>query len=434
MSLKNKSIALVGYGSSSRAMCNYLLKREIYPVVRNKEIVPVPSGVRLITENYLDTSEDIVFRSPGIRPDRIKASGRVTTEVAYALEITRGTKIGISGSDGKTTTSSLIYNMLTADGLQATLCGNIGTPVIEYASDSTLNTYTVCELSSFQLMDMHPMLDVCAITGISENHLDWHTSMNEYIEAKAHILENAGLSILNYDDEIVRGLENRTQASALFSLHDLSSTRVSAEAIAYLKNGYLFCNGVKIISADELRLRGRFNIANALCALCVVWNIVDIEAIRHTLRTFSGAPGRMELVDSVGGVDFICSSIDSTPTRTVATLSALDVSKCVLILGGYDKGVSYAPLAEATRGLRGAVLCGANADKIESAIKNNTQIKKATRLEDAVMLAVEMARKGDAVLLSPASASFDMFNSYKEREQKFKEIVRGLKWKKSGSF
>ncbi|MBQ7411565.1 MAG: UDP-N-acetylmuramoyl-L-alanine--D-glutamate ligase, partial [Clostridia bacterium] len=108
--------------------------------------------------------------------------------------------------------------------------------------------------------------------------------------------------------------------------------------------------------------------------------------------------------------------------------------KCVLILGGYDKGVSYAPLAEATRGLRGAVLCGANADKIESAIKNNTQIKKATRLEDAVMLAVEMAREGDAVLLSPASASFDMFNSYKEREQKFKEIVRGLKWKKSGSF
>ncbi|MBQ7411821.1 MAG: hypothetical protein IJW10_02815, partial [Clostridia bacterium] len=317
MSLKNKSIALVGYGSSSRAMCNYLLKREIYPVVRNKEIVPVPSGVRLITENYLDTSEDIVFRSPGIRPDRIKASGRVTTEVAYALEITRGTKIGISGSDGKTTTSSLIYNMLTADGLQATLCGNIGTPVIEYASDSTLNTYTVCELSSFQLMDMHPMLDVCALTGISENHLDWHTSMNEYIEAKANILENAGLSILNYDDEIVRGLENRTQASALFSLHDLSSTRVSAEAIAYLKNGYLFCNGVKIISADELRLRGRFNIANALCALCAVWNIVDIEAIRHTLRTFSGAPGRMELVDSVGGVDFICSSIDSTPTRTV---------------------------------------------------------------------------------------------------------------------
>ena len=431
MSFENKAVALVGFGASNKEMCDYLLKNGARVTIRNIKQIPVPEGTRLITENYLDTCEDLVFRSPVIRPDRIKIRGELTSEIAYALDITRGFKIGVTGSDGKTTTSTLIYEILKADKRQATLCGNIGTPAIRLASDSTEKTHTVCELSSFQLFDMQPRLDVAVLTNISENHLDWHKDMGEYIEAKRNIFKNASRSVLNGDCPISRKIKLDGEI-ALFSLDDKKDTRT--QMLACLKNGYLECNGQKIIKADRLRLKGSFNLQNALCAIASVWKIASAEAIEYTLSTFEGVTGRMEMVDKINGVSFVCSSIDSTPSRTIATLSAFDISKCVLILGGYDKGVSYEPLKEATRGLKCAILCGANADKIEKSVKQSAPIKRANDLLSATELAYEMANEGDTVLLSPASASFDMFENYKERERKFKEIVRGLKWKKSKRF
>ena len=434
MSLENKSFAIIGYGVSGKAMCDYLLSNGVFPTVRTPSPTEVPKGVAQINENYLCTREDVIIRSPSVRPDKIKGKGAVTTEAAYALEITKGFKIGVSGSSGKTTSVSLIYEILRCDGKDARLCGNIGTPIIAYAPSSTEKSYTVCELSSFQLMDACPSLDVALLTNISENHLDWHTDMREYEEAKSHLLKNAALCVLNYDDTRVRSIYKGTGKRAFFSLDGLPRSVSDAQVRAYLSGNALYCNGVKIIDADDVGLRGRFNIANALGAACAVWDTVDIDSIRNTLRTFKGVSGRMELVDTLNGVDFISSSIDSTPSRTVATLSALNASRCVVILGGYDKGVSYEPLREAMRGIRGAVLIGANADKIEHAIKDSAHVCRASTLKDAVEIAFAMARTGDTVLLSPASASFDMFENYKDREEKFKEAIRGLKWKKSKSF
>lgn len=426
MKLKNKSVSLVGYGASNREMCDYLLSRGICPTVRNKELISLPTGVRLITEKYLEATEDIVFRSPVIRPDRIVTQGQITTEVNYALEETKGFKIGITGSDGKTTTSTLIYEILRADGKSATLCGNIGTPCISLAPVSKEDTYTVCELSSFQLMDMTASLSVSALTNISENHLDWHTDMNEYINAKRRIFKGSSFSVLNLDCPYTEGL--KIKPSALFSLDRIEPSR--AEVCAYLENDFIVCNGTRVIKADQLGIKGRFNLQNALCAVASLWQVASRDAIEDALAKFTGVSGRMENIGSVGGVTFISSSIDSTPSRTVATLSAIDKHKCVLILGGYDKGTSYEPLREATKGIKYAVLCGANIDKIEKAIKDSTDIRRASDLESAVNMAYEVAQSGDIVLLSPASASFDAFENYKQREQKFKEIVRGLKWRK----
>ena len=432
MGSDNKSFALVGYGVSARAMHKYLLSKGVTPVIREQRQIFVPSGTRLITDNYLNTDEDIIIRSPSVRPDKIRGNGKILTEAQYALEITRGFKIGVSGSSGKTTSTSLICQILKNDGKDARKCGNIGTPIISLAPSSTEESYTVCELSSFQLMDMTPHLDVALLTNISENHLDWHIDISEYENAKANLIKNASLCVLNYDDVRARPLEKSAREVAFFSLCGLPKDIRHSQVCAYLDGESLICNGQEIINSCELKIKGRFNIANALGAICAVWGLVDIESIRHTLRTFEGVSGRMELVDTISGVRFVCSSIDSTPERTIATLSALDITKCVIIMGGYDKNLSYEPLYEATKDARGVVLLGANADKIARAIKKDAP--RAKDLSEAVKIALDLATDGDTVLLSPASASFDMFENYRDREEKFKEIVRGLKWKKSESF
>lgn len=426
MDLTKKSVTLVGLGESNKALYSHLSKNGIVPSIRNKEPISVPLGAHLITDNYLNVCEDVCFRSPVIRPDRIRTNGTVTTEVAYALGITRGKKIGVTGSDGKTTTSTLIYKMLEADGKDATLCGNIGTPCIEYAEESTDKSYTVCELSSFQLMDMTPDLELGIITNISENHLDWHTSMREYVEAKAHILMNARISLLNLDNPYTKEMITLTKPCVLFSGQDLSLARIDAHHLVYIKQNAIWCDGVRVIALDKIRMRGKFNISNAQCAIGALWDYVSHDAIEGTLRTFSGVSGRMEKIAEINGVTFISSSIDSTPSRTIATLSAMDKPKCILILGGYDKGVSYAPLADATRGIKLAVLCGANSDKIEREIKNSAPILRAHTLNEATRLAYNNASEGDTVLLSPASASFDMFKNYIDRENEFKKGVNSL--------
>lgn len=424
MNFKDKTVSLVGFGASNREMCDYLLQHDAIVTVRNIKEISVPEGVTLITENYLDTREDFVFRSPVIRPDRIKTKGILTSEVDYALGITKGFKIGITGSDGKTTTSTLICEILKADKKEANLCGNIGTPVIKFAENSTENTHTVCELSSFQLFDMQPKLDIAVLTNITENHLDWHIDMNEYVSAKKNILKNASFSVLNYDNPYTRKMQKSTHG-AMFSFENLS--RASTDVLACVSGDYIVCNGHKIIKTENILIKGRFNLQNALCATATLWGRVCPEAIEYTLHNFSGVRGRMETIDKINGVSFVCSSIDSTPSRTIATLGAFDNSKCVLILGGYDKGVSYAPLREATKGLKCAVLCGANSEKIEKEIKNVTKIKFANTLKEAVRIANEIATEGDTVLLSPASASFDMFENYIDRENNFRQSVRGLK-------
>lgn len=427
MLFKNgNKISLIGFGTSNRAMCEHLIAHGIFPVIRNDKPIQVPAGCELAVEDYLRASEDLIFRSPVIRPDRIVTDGVITSEAEYALSIMQGHKIGITGSDGKTTTSTLIYEILRQDGKNATLCGNIGTPIISVAPRSTPDSYTVCELSSFQLMDFAPRLDTCVITGITENHLDWHTDMAEYIEAKRNIIKNASRLVLCYDSDILRRAHIPTGKHVCYFSLSARPHIAGADAIAYVRDGAIYYNDKRIIDTDKIALKGSFNALNAMASICACASISSPEAQESVLRTFSGVRSRMTLVESIGGVSFIDSSIDSTPSRTLATVSAFDKSRCILILGGYDKGLSYDCLAQ-LKGIRGAVLLGQNRNKILSVISDVCECFVTDDLDGAVKASYHMARDGDYVILSPASASFDMFENYKKRAEKFEMAVKMLK-------
>lgn len=420
-----KSVSLIGYGKSNRAMHEYLLKNGIVPTVRNASDIAVPVGTRLITEDYLNVSEELAVRSPVIRPDRIRGDCRITSEIACALEIMKGKKIGVTGSDGKTTVSTLIYSMLKADKKEAALCGNIGVPAIDTAQQSTHDTHTVLELSSFQLMDIAPQLDTAVITNVTENHLDWHTDMDEYIGAKRNVLKNARRCVLNYGDKTVRELYMPDKETVFFSLDAPDKTHKNAHYV-FTDNGWICYDGKRVVALCDIALSGAFNVLNIEAALGALFGEVSTDAIESVATSFTGVSGRMELVKTLGGVSFYDSSIDSTPSRTISTLSAFYKAKTVLILGGYDKNLSYDCLSGALCGIKGAVLCGANRDKIYASVRGVCDIYVTDTLEDAVKQAFDIASDGDSVLLSPASASFDAFENYKERSEKFKEIIRKI--------
>ncbi|MBO5287318.1 MAG: UDP-N-acetylmuramoyl-L-alanine--D-glutamate ligase [Clostridia bacterium] len=427
IALENKTVSLLGFGISNRALCDYLMSRGIYPVVRCKEKCSLPKGIKgIFTEDYLDTGEDIVFRSPAIRPDRIRGNGRIYTELSLALDSTSAFKIGVTGSDGKTTTSTLIHKMLCRGGENAILGGNIGKALVAYTSDLRPNDFVVAEMSSFQLMDYEPCLDVAVITCISPNHLDWHRDMDEYICAKHSITKNAKRLVLNYDDDTVRAMGNGRDGVTYFSLNDCTHLISCEDNFVHVVNGVIFYNSTPLFSADRVRLRGRFNLQNILSAIGVAYRHVDLEAIVSVAESFTGVEGRMEHIDTIEGVSFFDSAIDSTPSRTKGTLSAFPPERVICIMGGYDKNLKYDLLRDTAKELKLIILCGENRHKIEKAC-HGARIINVNTLSEAVALAKKMARAGDFVILSPASASFDMFKNYKEKSEKFKEAIRGLK-------
>ena len=419
LELKGQLVTLVGYGESNRAMCRFLMERGIYPVVRNPVAVEVPRGIEgVFGDGYLDGCGGIVFRSPGVRPDKI--GGNTYTEAGYALEECRGVKIGVSGSDGKTTTSTLIYLMLMQGGKNAYLGGNIGTPLISFSDKVGKDGYLVAELSSFQLMDMEPCLDVACITNITENHLDWHLDMAEYVSAKGRILKNARRRVLNYDDEAVFSLGG--ERDTYFSLRDIRSK--GFKEFACVAEGHIYYCEKRLFPVKDICLKGEFNIKNVLCAVACAYPYVGAEPCGRVARSFCGVDNRMEPMGEINGVSFVNSAIDSTPSRTIKTLSAFEPKRTVAILGGYDKSLSYECLGGILGELKGVVLCGENRDKILPFAKN---AKCVNTLGEAVFLAFKLASKGDTVVLSPASASFDMFKNYKEKAQRFKQEIKNLR-------
>lgn len=425
MDFSDKTVSLIGYGVSNRALLTYLLDKGIVPLVRCKEECPLPKGVRgIFSPDYYLATEDVVFRSPGVRPDKIKTRGTVLTEASFALSLAKCHKIGITGSDGKTTTSTLVYQILKEHGKMAFLGGNIGNALVSLLPYLCPESFLVSELSSFQLIDMTPSLDVAIITNVSENHLDWHTSLLEYTLAKGNILKHASRAVLPY--EHLRSLYSADTVT-YFSLLDLSSMTFLDSAV-YLKNGYIYYNSEPIIARDEVKMRGEFNLLNLMAAIGATYPFVSREAICKVAGEFSFVPSRMETLDTVNGVTFVSSPIDTTPTRTVSTLSAFENEKTVLILGGYDKNLSYAPLKNATRGMRAIVITGQNREKIyESVFGSCDTILFAENLEGATHLAYECAKQGDTVLLSPASASFDAFKNYKEKGAVYLSAVKEIK-------
>lgn len=393
-------------------------------------------GVKLISgERYLDDIDaDFIYRSPGIRPDVdgfVAATARgatLTSEMEAFFEVCPARIIAITGSEGKTTTSTVIAEMLKAEGKRVFLGGNIGTPLLDRAPDMTSDDYVVVELSSFQLMTMKRSAPTAVVTNVTPNHLDIHKGMDEYIAAKANVFKHQSdknCVVLNADNDITRSfadiakgevrwfsLEKKVENGAYFDGEWLVSVASGAER--------------RIVRADEIKVPGMHNVANYLTAICAVRGIVGDEAIAKVAREFGGVEHRIEFVREVDGVRYYNDSIASSPTRTIAGLKSFK-QKVVLIAGGYDKHIPFEPLAlELPAHVKTLVLCGATAAGIESAaraVEGCPPIVRADGFEQAVNAARDAASEGDIVLMSPACASFDQFKNFAERGEKFKNIV-----------
>jgi UDP-N-acetylmuramoylalanine--D-glutamate ligase len=340
------------------------------------------------------------------------------------LEKTKATKIGITGSDGKTTTSTALSQMLENER-RTHLVGNIGKPLISQMEKIEKSDFVVCELSSFQLFDYTPTLDAALVTSVSPNHLDWHSSMADYIFSKRNVLKKSRKAVVNFDSSY---REFFTHSNiAYYSLSDLSSLVGNGASYTYIKNGYVYFDSQRLFPLEFIKIKGSYNILNILGATTLALDYVSLDSIIKTVKEFRGVSHRAETVASIDGVTFVDSSIDSTPTRTKSTLSSFSKEKSIVIMGGYDKNLSYDLLEDALSGVKAVVLLGENKEKIYGAIKDSPQkIIIVNNIIEATEVAYKEAQKGDYVILSPASASFDMFKNYKERSEKFKESIRGL--------
>lgn len=452
--INGKRVAVLGIGVSNQPLIKYIVKLGAKVTAcdrKNKEeIGKICSefeslGVELrLGPNYLDdlTGFDMVFRSPSIRPDHpglifARENGAyVTSEIEEFIKYCPGMVIGVTGSDGKTTTTTLIYSILKEEGYNAWLGGNIGIPLFDRLDTITSSDKVVLELSSFQLMDMDVSPQISVITNLSPNHLDIHKSMDEYIDSKKNIFRHQngeGILILNRDNMIT----NAMAAEAVGSVKYFSRLS-SVKSGAYLKgeNLVLIEDGVEqnVCSMDDVKLLGMHNIENLLAAFAALGGLCSVQSMRKVASTFKGVAHRLEFVRELDGVKYYNDSIASSPTRAVAGLNSFN-QKVILIAGGYDKKIPFDELARTgVEKVKTLILVGATADKIEDAFKaemDRTGIQlpiiRAESLKEAVDIARSKGTKGDIVTLSPACASFDMYRNFEERGNKFKQIVNSLK-------
>jgi UDP-N-acetylmuramoylalanine--D-glutamate ligase len=390
----------------------------------------------------LDTDFDIIFRTPGMKftlpeLEAARAAGvRVTSEMEVFFDLCPCRIIAVTGSDGKTTTTTIISEMLKKQGFTVHLGGNIGRALLPEIETMTQNDIAVVELSSFQLISMRKSPDVAVITNVSPNHLDMHKDMQEYIDAKKNIIfhQNAfGRAVLNLDNEITNRMIPQTRGTCLtFSRREkvpLGGFLDEKGSLCYISRE----GTVEVMHKNDILIPGMHNVENYLAAICAVWGLVSTKNMRHIASTFTGVEHRMELVRELDGVKYYNDSIATTPTRTMAGLNTFD-RKVILIAGGYDKFIPFDVMGPKTcEKVKVLILLGATADKIEEAVRKapefsqgNPEIKRVATLEEAVETAHSLAQDGDIVALSPACASFDMFKNYETRGEVFKDIVRSL--------
>ena len=387
---------------------------------------------------------DIVFRSPSVLPTReelVTAANKgaiITSEIEMVLKLAPCKIIGVTGTEGKTTTTSIIYEILKSSGKNCFLGGNIGKPIFTEIKNMKPEDIVVLELSSFQLMEMEVSPDISVVTNMYPDHLNIHSSYEEYQQAKKNIFlhqnEN-GVVILNYDNEITRKFAD-----------EVKSNLVYFSSLQKLKNGYVYdrkdetikryANGKSenILKKQEIKLRGIHNYENICAALAATASIVDEKSQIKAIKEFNGVEHRLEFVRELNGVKYYNDSIGTSPASTIAGLNAFD-ENIILLAGGSDKGLDYTEIGETiAKKVRVLLLTGPTAEKIENATKlamnkagkETVEIIHCKDLQEAVSTANEKAKSGEIVLMSPASASFDAFKNFIERGIKFKEFVNNL--------
>ncbi len=452
--IKNKRVAIIGLGVSNIPLIDYLYNLGSNIVLfNNKPIDELDNSILdkiynlkleySFGENYLSKLNgfNVIFRSPSCRPDlpeiqkEVERGAILTSEIELVLEMCPGTTIGITGSDGKTTTTSLIYEIVKEQDLNCYLGGNIGIPLFTKISEMKPEDYIVLELSSFQLMTMATSPDIAVVTNVTPNHLDIHKSYEEYIQAKANIFkyqDENKLLVLNYDNEITKEFAKVAKSKVIY----FSSKQK-------LDNGFILDNGIikdcdnglrrHIVNTKNIKLRGIHNSENICAAIAATSKIASIDNQVKAVSEFSGVNHRLEFVREINGAKWYNDSIASSPTRTIAGLNSFD-ENIVLIAGGYDKQLDYTPLAKPIiEKVSKLILLGQTSDKIYQAVTDilstenkELDIFRTNTLEEAINKAKEVSKKGDIVLFSPASASFDMFKNFEERGNKFKQIVSKL--------
>ena len=403
--------------------------------------------VRLsLGEHYTDgfAGQDIIMRTPGYeyyKPElqaALQAGTKVTSEVELFFELCPCEIVAVTGSDGKTTTTTLISKMFEAAGRKVFLGGNIGAALLPQLADVTPEAVAVVELSSFQLISMRVSPKVAVVTNVTPNHLDHHKDMQEYINAKRNILlwqVPPCRAVLGFENEISRGMQKDCKGEQVWftRLHETDKgafLRESDDTLCYAENGVV----TPILPRAEVKLRGLHNVENLLAACAAVWGRVPVEAMHQVGSTFTGVEHRIEPVRTLDGVTYYNDSIASSPTRTIAGLRSFN-QKIILIAGGYDKKIPYEPLApEILAHVKTLVLMGATGPRIEAAVRgcagfdeSALTILHADSMQHAVELARGAAQPGDVVSLSPASASFDLYPNFEVRGRDYKNIVNNLK-------
>lgn len=446
--LRGKRVLVLGIGVSNRPLVRLLLSYGIDVTACDKtpraqldrEVLDLEqAGAKLkVGPDYLEGLQaDVVFRTPGMHPDvpalqGLRAQGAVvTSEMEAFFTVCPCRIIGVTGSDGKTTTTTLIAEILKHAGKTVWLGGNIGQPLLPRAKEMGPEDFAVVELSSFQLMNMTQSPQVAVITNLAPNHLDVHKDMAEYIRAKENLYlhqDHRGKVVLNRDNAITASFAPKANGSVAWF-----SRQERPERGAYLLGDTVYHNGTPVMTRSDILIPGLHNVENYMAALCAVEDYASDEDVRAVARTFGGVEHRIELVRTLRGVRYYNDSIASSPSRTIAGLRSFD-RKVVLIAGGYDKHIPFEVLGpEVVTHVKRLLLCGATAEKIRQAVINapgyaegRPEIQVFSTLRDAVLDAQAHAVEGDIVTLSPACAAFDQFKNFMVRGEFYKKTVMEL--------
>lgn len=447
--LKGKTVAFCGVGRTHMPLIKLFQEKGAVVTVRdqrpleklgaNGEVLQ-SLGVELrLGEDYLqDLNEDIIFRTPGMRyhlPQLEEARARgcaVTSELELFFRLCPCKIYGVTGSDGKTTTTSIIAEFLKAQGKTVHLGGNIGKPLLPEIESIAPEDVAVVELSSFQLISMRESPDVAVVTNLSPNHLDVHKDMQEYIDAKKNILLHQGAlsrTVLNAGNEITAGFAPEVRGDCW-----MFRRGAPVERGVWCDGESIYVHGEKLLEASQIKIPGWHNVENYMAAIAAVWGDVEPQTIRHVAETFAGVEHRAEFVRELGGVKYYNDSIATSPTRVISGMLSLFPQKILMIAGGYDKHIPFEPLGPAVcEKVKTLILLGSTAQKIQDAVMAAPQyregcpeILRVETMEEAVAAAAAHAQPGDIVSLSPACAAFDLYPNFEVRGRHFKEIVNKL--------
>jgi len=452
-SLRGKSVAVIGMGVSNTPLIRMLLRADLKVTVCDKaprerveeQAAELESlGARFqLGPDYLSKlyKFDVIFRTPGLSPNSpelvlaAEKGSVVTSEMELFFRLCPCRILGVTGSDGKTTTTTLISEFLKEAGYNVYVGGNIGKPLLPDVAGMVPEDMVVVELSSFQLMSMGESPNVAVFTNLSPNHLDYHHTMEEYTAAKLNIFthQKAGdRAVFNHDNDITRSLARQAPSEVM-----LFSRKQRLEEGVYLRDGAIWLTNAmgsrEVLPLDDIRIPGLHNIENYMAAIAAVDGLVPDKCVRAVARRFTGVEHRIELVRELNGVRYYNDSIGTSPTRTMACLESFD-QKLILIAGGYDKGVPFTQLGvEMVQKVKTLILCGATAPAIRRAAEeapgfgeSGMEIVETEELAAAVAAAQAAALPGDVVVLSPACAAFDQFKNFMERGKRFKELVGTL--------